>query len=67
MYEDTNFYYLISEIHSPSTLADILLQNGKLKEQEVALIIYDLISLVSCLHTGQIVHRDLKLEGILYE
>ena len=51
-YEDTQHIYLINEYFASSTLSDLLVQSGTMKEHEVASIVKDLLSLVAYLHNN---------------
>eukprot|EP01088_Endostelium_zonatum_P004152 TRINITY_DN15370_c0_g1_i1.p1 TRINITY_DN15370_c0_g1~~TRINITY_DN15370_c0_g1_i1.p1 ORF type:complete len:377 (-),score=56.68 TRINITY_DN15370_c0_g1_i1:136-1266(-) len=64
--EDTNNVYLIFEAQT-SDLKSYRLQNGgKLTEQETLHIFPQIVSAVKYCHEKSVVHRDIKLENILY-
>eukprot|EP00972_Heterocapsa_arctica_P027386 4025776-Heterocapsa_arctica.AAC.1 len=46
---------------------DHLLEKGSLSESETALVVEQLLRAVEHLHGKGLVHRDIKLENIMYE
>lgn len=66
-YEDNKRYLLIQDICAGGELLDYIQANGKLQPNDAAVIIKQLLSAVSEMHTNKIVHRDLKPENILLE
>jgi len=64
--EDSHNVYLVFEEHVGDLHSYIVSQGGKLSEEEVMCIFPQILSAVSHCHQKGIVHRDLKLENILY-
>ncbi|NNE17807.1 MAG: serine/threonine protein kinase [Myxococcales bacterium] len=63
--DDWNTAYLVMElIHGP-TLRDLLLEHGKLSEEETLAILLPLIDALEKAHELGIVHRDFKPENIM--
>jgi calcium-dependent protein kinase len=66
-FEDKNYFYLVTEYLSGGDLLEAV---GKLKsfgEVEVAIIMKQLLSSLSYLHSKNIIHRDIKPNNIMLE
>ncbi|CAD8122031.1 unnamed protein product [Paramecium sonneborni] len=60
-FEDNNNIYIISEFCSRGTLKQPILPY---QEKEIFNITHSLLNALDCLHSNNIIHRDLKLENI---
>ena len=67
LYEDSNHYYVISEVMTGGELFDYLIKSGHLSEASTARIMYQVLSAVTYCHQNGIVHRDLKPENLLLD
>ena len=69
-YEDENYIHIVMEYIQGDSLYNLLKNNNNqkihFKEKEIKKIILTLLKVVSFLHKKKIVHRDLKLENILF-
>ena len=69
-YEDENYLHIVMEYIPGESLYNIIKKNNNkkinFKEKEIKEIILNLLKVVSFLHKKKIVHRDLKLENILF-
>lgn len=59
--------YLIMELASGGDLFDRIYQKGRFSEKNGKSVIRMLLSAVAYIHSSGIVHRDLKLENVLYK
>lgn len=67
MMEDNNYFYLIMEDCSKGTLLQFLNNYSPLSEKDAHAIFSQLLSVLHYLHyEKKIVHRDLKMENILF-
>ena len=66
-FEDTRNYYLVTEYLTGGELLDFILKHKVISEQETASYIKQLLSSVAYLHSRNIVHRDIKLENMIFE
>jgi calcium-dependent protein kinase len=66
-YHDNMWFYIVMEYCSGGELLDHLTQKKFLREKEASEIMYKLFSAVNHMHLQGIVHRDLKLDNILYQ
>jgi len=64
--EDTDNVYLIFEEHVGDLHSYLVQHGGRLCESDVMAIFPQIVSAVSFCHENGVVHRDLKLENILY-
>lgn len=65
-YEDDKYFYICQEYCEGGELLERITKQGHFREKQAAFIIQRISSAVSHMHAKQIVHRDLKLENILY-
>lgn len=64
--EDENNFYIISELIEGGSIFERLKKKKHFNEKETAFIIKQIVSVVLYLHQRDIVHRDLKLENLLF-
>ncbi|XP_068012244.1 serine/threonine-protein kinase PLK3-like [Melanerpes formicivorus] len=64
-FADRSRFYLLLELCSRGSLADILRARGRLRELEVRFYLKQIIAGLSYLHGQGFVHRDLKLSNFL--
>lgn len=67
IFETNTKMYLILELASGGDLFDRIYQKGRFTEKNGKCVIRMLLSAVAYIHSSGIVHRDLKLENILYK
>jgi len=65
--EDSENYYIVSEVIKGGPVSKRIRKNGPLKENKSLHIIKQVIDAVHYLHSMDICHRDLKLENIMFE
>jgi calcium-dependent protein kinase len=61
-----HFYYVVMEYCRGGTIIDFLSRAGKYSEEIIKLIMYQILSAVRYMHEQKIVHRDLKLENMVF-
>lgn len=66
-YEDTTFWYIVTEVYSGGELFDEILKRKRFNEVDAAIIIKQILSGITYMHKHNVVHRDLKPENILLE
>jgi serine/threonine protein kinase len=67
VHETDNSLYLILEYFNGGTLHELLNSDKKLKKCQVFFILKGIVEGLSYLHDHQIIHRDLKLDNILFD
>lgn len=67
VYQDDNFYYLISEYCSDGDLCSALISAKRIDESIVQKLMFQIFSSVSYLHSQRIIHGDLKLENVMID
>lgn len=65
VFEDHDYYYIISEFCDQGNLAELMEQLGYLNEFLVKFMMHHIFNAVAYLHNNRIVHGDIKLENIL--
>ena len=66
-YEDLNNYYIVMDYYLGGDLFDKMAEKGKLPEADCSMIIWQILSTLSYLHSQNIIHRDIKPENIVLE
>ena len=66
VHEDLNKVYLVMELERGGELFDRIIENGSYSEKDAAEIVKQILSAVAYMHSKGVVHRDLKVENILY-
>ena len=65
--EDTNFYYVVSEIIEGGSVINRMRQIGvPFTDQKAFLIVRQIMQALMYLHQKNIAHRDLKLENLIF-
>mmetsp|Transcript_16048 Transcript_16048/g.17955 ORF Transcript_16048/g.17955 Transcript_16048/m.17955 type:complete len:502 (-) Transcript_16048:65-1570(-) len=67
VYEDPNFYYLITELCTGGELFDKIISMSHFDEKAAAQTLKQVLSAIVYCHQKNIVHRDLKPENLLLE
>ena len=65
--EDSENYYIVSEVIKGGPVSKRIRKNGPLKENKSLHIIKQVIDAIHYLHSMDICHRDLKLENIMFD
>lgn len=65
LYEDKECYYMVSEVLKGGDLFDLLVDNGKLDEDDVKITIRTLLGALKYCHSKNISHSDIKLDNIM--
>ena len=66
VWEDSRYIYLVQECCKGGELYNYIDKRRGLTEREAARIFHQILTAVSYLHQNNIVHRDLKLENLLF-
>jgi calcium-dependent protein kinase len=66
-FEDKDHYYLVTEYLSGGDLIEAVGKFSKFGEVEVAVIMKQLMSSLSYLHSKNVIHRDIKPQNIMLE
>ncbi|OMJ76816.1 hypothetical protein SteCoe_23752 [Stentor coeruleus] len=64
-FDDRDNFYLITEVCKGNSLYNLLVKSGKLSENKVQEIMFQVLQAVEYLHEKKIVHRDIKPENVL--
>ena len=67
VFEDKKYMYIVTEICMGGELYDDIINRGKFKEEEAAILMKQLLMTVNYMHINGVIHRDLKPENILLE
>ena len=66
-YDQYNFYMIMEFCNGGELFDKVKEKGGKFKEEEAAIIMRTILKAVAYCHSKKIVHRDLKLENILFK
>ena len=66
-FEDLRNYYLVTDYLTGGELLDVIIKNKVVSEHDTAKYIKQVLESVSYLHSKNIVHRDIKLENLIFE
>ncbi|KAN0055815.1 hypothetical protein ACTA71_011702 [Dictyostelium dimigraforme] len=64
---DENFTYIFIEYINGYTLGHYVSKNSPIPENELSVIIEDLIKALISIHEKDVIHRDLKLENVMFD
>lgn len=67
IFEDDKNVYIVEELLPHGDLLQYLTKHAPLKEAEIKKIFWTVLSAVEHLHSLKIVHRDIKLENLLFD
>jgi calcium-dependent protein kinase len=65
--EDTDNYYIVTEILEGGELFDRIIEVKKFNEEKAAQILKQVLLAINYMHKNNLTHRDLKPENILLE
>jgi len=65
--EDDDHVYIVMELCEGGTILDCMVKNGSFDESRAAQMIKEIASAIEACHGFGIVHRDLKLENLLFQ
>lgn len=63
---DNEYFHIITEFYSGGEIFNRLRSKGTYTELEAANIVFDLLLAIKYCHENEIIHRDIKLENVLY-
>lgn len=63
---DSINYYLIMQLCPNGSLHQLIFKKGKLEENHVKILFYQILQIISFIHSRGIVHHDIKPENILF-
>ena len=66
-FEDACNFYLVTDYLTGGELLDFIIKNKIISEHETAKYIRQVLESISYLHSKNIVHRDIKLENLVFE
>jgi len=64
--EDDKSFHIITQIIKGGPIINRLLQRGPMSEQDSREVVKQVLSCLLYLHSKKLVHRDLKLENIMF-
>ncbi|KAK5576499.1 hypothetical protein RB653_007643 [Dictyostelium firmibasis] len=65
--KDQNYTYIFLEYINGFTLEEYFLKNHPLQEKEIFIIVEQLIKILALIHDKGVIHRDLKLDNIIFD
>ena len=66
-YHDNCYFHIVMELCNGKEVFDRIVEDGRIKEQKVCMVIMKVLHAISYCHNRGITHRDLKPENILFE
>ena len=66
-YHDNFYFHIVMELCTGNELLDHILNEGKLSEEKVCVVITKVLHAISYCHSRGVTHRDLKPENILFQ
>lgn len=66
VYEDKSMYHVVTEYCVGGSIIDFVIARKKYSEKVIRTILQQLLSAINYIHTLNIVHRDLKLENLVF-
>ena len=66
-YHDQSYFHIVMEYCQGKEIFDRIVEDGRIKEKKVCMIIMKVLHAISYCHSRGITHRDLKPENILFE
>ena len=67
IYQDRKRFFVVTELCHGGELFDKVSNDGNFGEKEAAEVMRQLLSALFYLHEREIIHRDLKLENLVYQ
>ena len=66
-YHDNFYFHIVMELCTGNELLDHILNDGKMSEEKVSIVIIKVLHAISYCHSRGVTHRDLKPENILFQ
>uniref|UniRef100_A0A1I7XZZ4 Ribosomal protein S6 kinase n=1 Tax=Steinernema glaseri TaxID=37863 RepID=A0A1I7XZZ4_9BILA len=66
VYEDSEYAYLVQELCAGGELLERIIAEKQFSEREASAVLSKLASVLSFLHSNQVVHRDLKPSNVMF-
>lgn len=63
--EEDNIHYIVMEFVEGYTLKDVILREGRLRQEEAAQVVYQVCDALASAHSQNIIHRDIKPQNII--